>query len=270
MTRYTDTDLDVAQGKPRPKGTLPYLTGDRRPEFLRAWLTRACRPEEGFGLSTFERLGREGRDPCVLVFTNGREGSRRFRIKRQIDLMRNPRMVLGSVSDGWLDVPHLTPGEVEDVWMALCRLGSVLTEHDEVDQAREWVEAFVPVTLPLNGYSLVPDTRHDALMAIRRAGTFAKGDALSMLRPSDDQRFAQRPTRFVDSNTGEQWVRPGELATYLRFVIGVEPLPHSTLRARLREIGVVGRYFEDYRPPHPKLALYQLTDELIQNVEGPR
>jgi hypothetical protein len=270
---YTETDLDAAQEKPRPRGVLPYLPKQREPVSLAAWLTLATRPiEQGFRLAAFERLGRDPRDPCVLVFGNGREGARRFRIKSQRDLMRNPRTTLLSVADGWLDVPHLTAGEIEDVWAALCRFGAVLSEHDEVEQTREWVEAFLPATLALNGYSLVPDMRHDALMAIRRAGTFTKGDALALVRPGDagDMRFAQRPTRFVDSSTGEQWIRAGETATYLRYVIGVEPLPHGTLRARLREIGIVGRYFEDYRPPHPKLALYQLTDELIEQVDPER
>lgn len=265
MTRYTADELDAAQEKPRPKGVLPHLTDDERPAYLRAWLGRATKPSAGV-LEVFERLGREGGDPCRLVYANGRE-SKTFRVRRQVDLMRNPRLTLVSVSDGWLKVPHLTPGEAEDVWAALCRFGAVLTEFDEVEQAREWVEAFVPVTLPLNGYSLVPDARHDALMAIRHAGTFGKGDAGTMLRPGEDQRFMQRPTRFIDAQTGEQWVRPTELAAYLRYVLGVEPLSHGTLRARLREVGVVGRYFEDYRPPHPKLALYQLTDELVEGAK---
>jgi hypothetical protein len=56
----------------------------------------------------------------------------------------------------------------------------------------------------------------------------------------------------------------------VRWVVGVEPLAHGTLRARLYEIGVVHRYFEDYRPPHPKLGLYQLTEALVEHVEGGR
>ena len=262
---FTAADLDAAQGKPRPKGTLPYLPGDRRPEFLRAWLTRALKPPEGWTVQTFERFGREGREPAALHVANGRE-ARAFRLKQQRDVTTKPRVTLVSASDGWLDVPHLTAGEIEDVWTALCRLGQVLSEFDEVDQTREWVETYLPVTLPLFGHSLVPDSRHDALMAIRAAGTFGKGDALAILRNDDDQRFAQRPTRFVDASTGEQFVRPGELAAYLRYTVGVEPLSHSTLRARLREIGVVGRRFEDYRGSHPKLNLYALTPGLIEGL----
>ena len=53
----------------------------------------------------------------------------------------------------------------------------------------------------------------------------------------------------------------------VRLVVAVEPLSHATLRARLHEIGVVGRLFEDYHAPHPKVQLYQLPDELIQGLQ---
>lgn len=267
---YTAQDLDALQEKPRKGGSQPLLQANREPPYLSAWITRACRPaEKAYRLQGFDRLGRDSRDPCVLIFTNGREDPRKFRVKKQSDLMRNPRLALVSLSDGWLDVPHLTPGEIEDFWTALCRFGAVLTEFDEVDQTHEWIEQMLPSCLPMNGYTLVPDGRHDALMAMRHAGQFTKADAQSMVRGAgEDQRWQQRPCRFIDSETGDQWIRQGETATYLRWVIGVEPLPHTTLRARLREIGVIGRRFEDYRPPHPKLGLYQLTESLIEGVDG--
>lgn len=269
MPDVTEAQMDSLQEKPRKGGSQPFLQPNRDATYLTGWLTRASRPaDKGYRLQTIERLGRDPRDPCVLVFANGREEPRRFRVKRQGDLMRNPRMALVSISDGWLDVPHLTPGENEDFWTALCRFAAVLTEEDELDQTREWVEAMLPACMPLNGYTLVPDGRHDALMAIRHAGEFRKPDAMSMVRPAEDQRWQQRPCRFIDSQTGDQWIRQGEAAAYLRWVIGVEPLAHTTLRSRLREIGVVGRRFEDYRPPHPKLGLYQLTESLIEYVDG--
>jgi hypothetical protein len=267
MTRFTEQQLDALQAKPRPKGTLPYLPDDRSPEPLREWLTRAFRPPKGWQVQGFERFGREPRDPARLMLANGRE-DRAFRIAKQVELTKNPCVTLLTVSDAWLDVPHLTGTEIEDVWRALCRLGAVLSEFDETDQTREWIEALLPFCLPMNGFTLVPDGRHDALMAMRNAGEFRKPDAQQMLRGGEEQRWQQRPCRFIDANTGEQWIRTGETATYLRWVIGVEPLSHGTLRARLREIGVVGRQFEDYRPPHPKLGLYQLTDSLIDFVNG--
>lgn len=273
MTRFTEGDLDSLQEKPRPKGSLPYLPKNGKHgevEPLRGWLTRTFRPvDEGWRFDAFDRAGRGKLDPCSITFSNGRE-HKTFRFKQQRDLMNAPRSVVLGISDGWLAMPHLTGSEIEDVWAALCTIGRVLTEHDEVQQTREWVEQMLPSTLPVNGHTLVPDGRHDALMAIRAAGEFTKSDALSMIRPSngDAEHYQQRPSRFIDAQTGEQYLRSGETACYLRWVVGVEPLSHATLKARLHEIGVVTRPFEDYRPPHPKLQLCQLTDELIEQVTG--
>lgn len=268
MTDFTARDLDALQEKPRPRGVLPYLPKEREPLSLRRWLTLAFHPEKGWTLHGFERAGRDARDPATLMFSNGRE-SRTFRFKTQRELMKSPRSIASAISDGWLAMPHLTPSEVEDVWVALCTLGRVLTEHDEVEQTREWIEQMLPSTLPLTGHSLVPDARHGALMAIKASGEFTKSDALSMIRPpsnGDGEHYQQRPIRFIDSQTGEQWVRVGETATFVRWIVGVEPLSHATLKARLHEIGMAGRLFEDYHPPHPKLQLYQLPESLIEGL----
>jgi hypothetical protein len=269
-TKFTATDADKVErkkGKPRPRGTLPYLPDEQTPEALREWLTLAFRPLKGYKLQGFERLGREKNHPATLTFRNGRE-DRTYRFGRQGDLAgRNMRTVVLAVTDGELQMPHLTGSEIEDVWAMLCTLGRVATEHDEVDEAREWIEALLPVTLPLVGYSLVSDSRHDALMALRHAGEFTRGDA-EALRRGGDERYQQRPARLIDSQTGEQWLRAGEVAAYVRWVLGVEPLAHSTLRARLAEIGIKGRYYEDRRRPHPKLALYRLSEAFVEFVEG--
>jgi hypothetical protein len=270
MTDFTEDDLDRVQAKPRPRGKLPYLPDERdSADALLAWLTLAMRPPEGWRVQSFERLGPDRDHPALLIVANGRE-SRTFRFKRQRDLRADPRSELAAVASGWLAMPHLTGGEVEDVWMALCTVGQVLTEQDEPDQTREWIEAMLPVCLPLTGHTLVPDGRHAGLMALKALGEFTKTDALSMVRPGPDEGYQRRPTKFVDKHTGAQYLRVGETAAYLRYVVGVEPLSHSTLRARLHEIGVVAELFEDRRPPHPKLNLYHLTDSLIQDGEGQR
>ena len=264
-------EIDQIRGEPpkaRPRGTLPYLPRDREPEPLLAWVTAAFRPAKGWRVTGFERTGREPEDPCTVKLMNGRE-SRVYRFRAQKDLHKTPRVTITSVTDGWLNVPHLTGSEIEDLWQALCTLGQVLTEHDERDETRKWIEQMIIATLPMTGYTLVPDARHDALMAIKAQREFTKTDALSLVRPSGngDEQYQQRPIRFVDKQTAEQWLRAGEAATFVRWVVGVEPMSHGTLRARLHEIGVTGRRFEDHRPPHPKLNLYQLTDELIEGIK---
>lgn len=265
---FTDTDLDTTQLKARPRGTLPYLPDDADAPTLQAWLTRGLRPPLGWTVQSFERAGRDPRDACWIVVANGRE-SKTFRFDRQSDLVMRARPTFIGVTDGWLRVPHLTGSEIEDVWAALCLLGRVLTEYDDADDTRKWVEQMIKQTLPLNGHSLASaDERHAALMAIKRAGEFTRPDAEALRKPGEDQRLIQRPTRFIDKQTGEQWLRAGETAAFVRWYLGVEPLSGKTLKARLHEVGVIGRRFEDYRPPHPKLNLYQLPDELLEDARG--
>lgn len=269
MTRIGKDDMDrlrEVEPKPRPRGTLPYLPAEDDPILLRDWLTRAFRPPEGYHVQSFERAGRDMRDPCSLIVANGRD-STTYRFAKQGDLCRSPRVTVFSVTDGKLRVPHLTASEVEDVWACLCLLGQVLTEWDETDETTKWLEQMIGVTMPIQGFTLAPDGRYDALMALRRAGEFTRSDALALVRPgTEDTHFQQRPARLVDVTTGDQWVRAGETACYVRWVCGVEPLSHGMLRARLQEIGVVGRLFEDHRGVHPKANLYQLSDALVAGI----
>jgi hypothetical protein len=109
---------------------------------------------------------------------------------------------------------------------------------------------------------LVPDGVHDALMTLRRMHEFVRVDALAF------PIGVHRPVRFIDKHTRDQWVRSRETATFIRWVCGVEPLSHSTLEARLVEIGIIGKLFESRLKPHPKLILFQLTNELIEETEG--
>ena len=269
MSRISRTDIEAAQAengdaKARPRGTLPHLPDTEDPAVLRTFLNLAFRPRPDWGVHDFERTGRHKNDPCTLILRNGRE-QQRYRFEHQGELTGNLRNLVVGVSDHDLRMPHLTPGETEDVWAALCALGSVLTEYDETDETRKWMELLLGDALPLVGYSLVPDARHDALMAMRKRGSFTRLDAVAFVHsPAADRDQLRRPLRFVDRETAKQWVRVSEAATYLRHVQGVEPLSYQSLRSRLGEIGVECRLFEDYRPPHPKLTLYQLTDELVE------
>lgn len=268
---FTEADLDRKQQKPRPKGRLPYLPDERdNAEELRAWLTLAFRPREGWHFDAFERPTTDPGDGCSITFRNGRDIAI-YRFRRQSDLM-GPKlrpMVL-SVGKGALAMPHLTAGEIEDVWAALCTLGAVLTEYDECDETRKLFEQMLVATFPLTGHSLVPDGRFDALMAIRAHGEFTKPDALALVSAvkNDTDHWLRRPIRFVDKHTGEQWVRAGEAATYLRWVLGADPLSGGSLKGRLHEIGVEARYFQDGKPPHPKARLYRLSPELVEFVGG--
>ena len=135
---------------------------------------------------------------------------------------------------------------------------------------RKWIEQMLTGTIPLTGHSLVADSRWDALMAIRTYGEFTKPDALALQNAhrNDDGAWLRRPIRFIDKHTGQQYLRAGETATYLRYVLGAEPLSGGSLKGRLSEIGVEAEYPQDRRAPHPKARLYRLSQELIEFVGG--
>ena len=261
--------LNDGGDKPRPKGSLPYLADDLDVEGLRDWLSLALRPPSGWRMQNFERTGRQKSDPCWLTLNNGRERLQ-YRFDNQRDLFSAPRVAVTAVTDGLLRIPHLTKSEVEDFWVALCRLGSVLTETDDRHETGKWLEQLIEATSPLRGYTLVPDHRHDALMAIRAQGEFAKVDALATLHGHTENGWQRRPVRFIDERTGEQFVRAAEAITFVRYVGGAEPLSPGTFRARCSEIGVHPHLYEDYRPPHPKATLYRLSDALIEFAEASR
>jgi hypothetical protein len=254
-------------GKARPKGTLPLLPRGRDLEQIRAWLTLAFRPGDEYQVDVFERAGRQRTDPCSLTFRSGRDTAT-YRWGSQSELRGSQLRgnVLG-ITDAWCDMPRLTESEQDDVWAGLVKLGKVVSEVDDRDEARKWVQQILDAASPLRGFTLVPDGRHDALMALRNHGEFTRPDAEQFKRPSEENSI-RRPVRFVDDKTAEQFIRAGETATFVRHVVGETRLPYSTLRARLAEIGVPAVRFEHHLSPHPKAVLYQLSEDLVEYIEA--
>ena len=268
MTPITDDDADKIGKKARPKGKLPYLPDTESLDVLGGWLTFAFRPPPGYTLEAFERAGKQRTHPCSITFRNGRE-RRTFRFRTQLDLQSaRLRPEALAISDGWLRMPHLTDGEKDDVWAALCIFGRVMSEIDDRDEALKWIEHLLDASSPLRGMSLVPDGRHDALMAMRGLGEFKAPDARQLASGRED--VLRRPVRFIDKHTDKQWIRANETFTFVKWVEGVEHLDRGDLKARLSEIGVEALRFEDRRPPHPKAMLYELTEDLVEYIEIPK
>ena len=104
-------------------------------------------------------------------------------------------------------------------------------------------------------------------MALYEAPQFTRPDAIALLKAGDDHAHLRHPLRFIDDETKEAWLRVGETAAFLRWFLGVEPLGYSDLYARMKEIGVVRKDFQDWQPPHPKARLFLLT---VGQIEGLR
>ena len=87
----------------------------------------------------------------------------------------------------------------------------------------------------------MPPHRLDALQAITAREYFGRLQALAYC----DHRFEghrPRPLLFVDRETELRWVRVGELATFVRVVLGVS-MSQSTLDGRLGAVGVERHLF---------------------------
>lgn len=271
-TRLSADDIDRRRrgkqlGKARSRGTLPPLPRGRDLDLIRAWLTLGFRPGDEYQVDTFERAGRLRTDPCSLTFRSGRD-TVTYRWASQAELRGSQlRGNVLAITDAWCDMPRLTESEQDDVWAGLVKLGKVVSETDDRDEARKWIQQILDAASALRGYTLVPDGRHDALMALRNHGEFTRPDAEQFVHPGEENSV-RRPVRFVDEKTSEQFLRAGETATFVRHVIGERSLHYSTLRARLAEIGVAAIRFEHHLSPHPKAVLYQLTAELVEYVEA--
>ena len=257
-------------GKARPKGVVPHLPDPEDLELNCEWLTRAFKPPAEYTFEAFHRASQRRIDSCTITFRNGSD-RRKFRFDEQDDLRGTGAKIranVDSIGGGWLRMPLLSAPEASDLWSALCRVGQILEHYDERDETRKWLEQLLDVATPLRGYTLADPgpTRHDALMALRAAGEFKQADAIAMGRTSD---WVKRPTRLIDRETGEQWIRANETFYFAKHVCGSERVDRGKLTDRVAAIGVTHRKFEHHFDPHPKATLYQLTDALIEYVGDP-
>jgi hypothetical protein len=250
--------------KKRPKGTLPHLPGrDANLSELRGWLTRAFAPPGGYRFDSFERHGRGLSDPAWLTLRAPTGAPVRFRFSEQRALAKptNVRPAVVSITDGLCRMGQITNPEAADVWVALCSVAHVAAHQDEVDDFREQLESFLRVTNLEGRWTLEPTGRYDALLGIQAAGAFEPRHARLMRDDVDERHWTRRPLRIADAITGLLWVRVGELATYLRHVLGLR-LGHGWLDGRMSEIGAARESFEMRNgKTHPHCTLYRLPTD---------
>lgn len=257
--------LDEARDEPakaRPKGSLPHLPERDAPlSEWRGWLTRALNPPDGYAFDNFERHGRRLSDPAYVVLTTPAGGEVRYRFPEQRGLAKsaNLRSSVVSITDGLLRMGALTAPETSDVWVALCSVGAVIAQQDEVEEFRDHLDAFMRIADAETRYTLESTGRYDALLALQARGLFERRHAQLMASEVDETKWSKRPVVLFDRETRRQWVRVPELATYLRHVVGMQ-LGHGTLDGLMSEVGAP-RIRHEVRngAAHPHSSFYRLA-----------
>jgi hypothetical protein len=254
-------EIERDAGKPRPKGTLPYMPDRDAPlSVLREWLTRAFAPPPGYSFDSFERHGRRLSDPAWTSFRTPAGGEVRFRYPEQRALAKpaNLRSSVVSITDGLCRMGPVTNPEASDIWSALCSIAHVVANQDEVEEFREHLDSFIRVVEPEGRYTLEPPGRYDTLIGLQERGQFERRHALAMATEADEYKWSLRPVLLIDHQTGERWVRVIELSAYLRVVVGMQ-LGHGVLDGRMSELGAVRQRFEVRNgKTHPHCSLYRL------------
>ena len=262
MDREALAKLRDEPAKARPKGSLPHLPARDAPlSDWREWVRRALNPPEGYTFDNFERHGRRLSDPAYIVMGTPAGGIVRYRFPEQRALAKptNLRSSVVSITDGLLRVGPLTAPETSDVWVALCSIGAVVAQQDEVEDFLDHLDAFKGVAEPETRYTLEQPGRYDALLALQARGLFERRHALLMASEVDESKWSKRPVVLFDRDTRRQWVRVPELATYLRHVVGL-PLGHGVLDGLMSEVGAPRiRYEVRNGSVHPHSSFYRLA-----------
>jgi hypothetical protein len=241
---------------------------------IRDYLTDAAQLPLGYVVHEAERLGQYGSDPMTVTIRTPGDARNivvRFRNQRDASKPSALRGAFAEATSGASRMKYPKPAEASDFYVVVCALARVTEDSTTADETAAWLVEYLGNADHCGGYTLTGNGVHDALEALRSRQEFtapqARAWVAGQLAPGD------RWTLFVDSETGEQWVRVGEFATYVRHVIGgVGHLGQHTLDALMKEIGSRRRLFVSDRRRrnangqrvggHPALSLYGVPTDL--------
>lgn len=238
------------QGKPRPKGSLPYLPS-REASFstLRGWVSDAIGLPPQVRVEVVQRYGRDDEDSLSIALSNNVV----IRCNRQKRL-QSPgpfQAFFASESDGLCQPKYLSRAECGDVYVALCRLGTADAAASELDTLRERLDMFVAMC-DVTQASLMPQWRYVTIAALKQRATY---DAKTPGRAS--------PVLIIDMQWGKRFVRQVEWVSYLRIVHG-QVVNESTLEGRMKELGGARHSLQAWdsgRNTKVKMVLYELPTD---------
>lgn len=234
---------------------------------IRDYLTVAAGLPEHWHVQDACRLGQWGSDAMTLTIrTPGKEPdvTVRFDAQREAAKPATLHQAISAATRGRSRMKYPTPGQACDFFGMCCALAEVMENSTVADETQDWLDEFVTHTWEITGHSLIDTAkRYDGLGELCQVA-FERLEAQRYLRGDLDDK--DLPRLLIDTRTKVRWIRVGDLATYIRHVIGIKGgVSQTTLDARLREIGVQRAYIASktatgYRkarvyclPPAPKV-----------------
>lgn len=205
---------------------------------VRAYLTAAARLPAGWAIESAERHGQHAGDPMTIsIRTPGEAPNVEVRFDAQRDCSKPGalRGALAEATDGASRMRYPTAPQASDFYVMTCALAHVATRTTVADETAAWLDDYTAEGTTILGLSLRDRTRaYDALAALQARPVFdairARTYIANNLHP--DHRWAL----LIDADSEELWLRTGELATFVRVVLGQRIAQH-TLDALVTEVG---------------------------------
>jgi hypothetical protein len=223
------------------------------------------RPKPGWRIDNFIRHGRDRADTCELELVGPGGARRRFEISEQ-RLLSTPtalRATLTSATDGLIQPGSLVKSELEDTWVALVTIASVTANQSLKGEAGVWLAEAERAAEPIVDRTFEPVGRLDAIQALKHRDQF---DSMRAKQYSDPDLIGPRPhpAVLIDSQTGERWMRVGEVAAFLRHVIGIQTSSQTRIDGRLAGAGAERKLFtaKNANGRTEKADVYRLPGEV--------
>jgi hypothetical protein len=264
VTEYSDDDFereardnDRANGKPRPKGKIPYRP-DRAatlPEW-REWLSNALGLPPEVRVETILRSGLDDTDPLTIVLSNGVK--MRCPHQRRLQIPAALQAFVASTSAGVAQPNRLSQAEAGDVFVALCVIGTTPGAADPAADLHEHLEGFVKLAETVDS-SLDAEHRYATIADVKARVPFDR-TAIDAMRHG----LFPRPVVVDDGVIGRRYVRASEWITYLRHFVG-QTVDPSALVARMAEIGSERFHPQAWnldRSHKHNVVLYSLPEDL--------
>jgi hypothetical protein len=187
----------------------------------RAWLEAVFALPDQLRIGEPVRYGGSSITPLSIPIL-GPDGTEaalvRFEEEREISKAANLRAVLAR--DANLRGTTINSGKTAgDVYYVLCSLAKVVGRPDPRAEAREWIQEYRRVAIPIEGFELTRRGAFAALDALRNFPYSKRAINLHLRaveRQQADPNDAPRPPLLIDAKTGREWTSASHLGAFIR------------------------------------------------------